>query len=186
MTDPAQELLDLIAGDSWRMDCLKAVADLGLPDGWIGAGFLRAPLWDKLDGYATPTPLADIDVIYFDAGDLDPATELGLEDRLRSVMPSEPWSLRNQARMHLRNGDAPYRSTADALRHWLETPTAVAVRLGKDGKLELLAPLGLDDLFAMTVRPTPHARAHRLEAYRKRLASKGWKKRWPKLRVLEL
>ncbi len=88
--------------------------------------------------------------------------------------------------MHLRNGDAPYRSTADAMTHWLETPTAVAVRLEATGTLALLAPLGLDDLFRLWVRPSHHARCHRLAAYRARVAAKAWQKTWPKLRVLDM
>jgi hypothetical protein len=85
--------------------------------------------------------------------------------------------------MHLRNGDAPYASTADALRHWLETPTAVALRLGQDRAPELLAPLGLDDLVDLVLRPTPHAQAHRMAAFRERVERKDWLKTWPKVRL---
>ena len=177
------DLLALIAADSWRMACLEAVAALDLPDCWIGAGFVRSPVWDRLHGYETPTPLPDIDVIYHHQGD-GPAEEAAAEASLAEGLPGLPWSVRNQARMHLRNGDRPYRSTADALTHWLETPTAVAVRLGPRKGLELLAPLGLDDLFAMVVRPSPHARAGRLAAYRARVAAKDWRSRWPKCRIL--
>ena len=86
--------------------------------------------------------------------------------------------------MHARNGDAPYVSLADALCHWLETPTAVAVRLGPHG-LEFLAPLGLGDLMDMTVRPTPHASRSRLSAYRNRVAAKSWPAIWPRVRVFD-
>jgi hypothetical protein len=85
--------------------------------------------------------------------------------------------------MHARNGDAPYGSTADALTHWLETPTAVALRL-EAGRPRLLAPLGLDDLLGLVIRPTPHARARRMAAFRERLATKGWLRTWPRLRVV--
>ena len=97
--------------------------------------------------------------------------------------PDAPWSVRNQARIHRRNGDRPYRSGEDALRHRLETPTAVAMRRTATGSLEPLAPFGLDDLFGLVVRPTPHARRHRLAAYGARMADKGWPSVWPKLRV---
>ncbi len=184
----AAALVRLIAGDDWRMAALAAVRALGLPDCWIGAGFPRALVWDHLHGYARPTPLADIDVVYFDARATDPAIEREHERRLAALWPdgreAVPWSVKNQARMHLRNGDAPYSDTADALRHWLETPTAVAVRLGDDGAPEILAPLGLDDLFSMTVAPTPHARRRRADAYRERLAAKPWRRQWPLLRIV--
>jgi hypothetical protein len=179
-----RDILALVAGDAWRMAALGAVAGLGLPDAWIGAGFLRGAVWDRLHGYQTRTTLADIDVIYFDSEVLDPAVEAALERRLGAVSPGLPWSVRNQARMHLKNGDPPYRSSADALAHWLETPTAVALRLNQGGGLELLTPLGTEDLFSLVVRPTPHARAHRLDAYRKRMAKKNWPAKWPRLRMI--
>lgn len=160
------------------------MAGLGLPDCWIGAGFVRTPVWDRLHGYDRPTPLDDIDVVYFDPACLDPEAEQAQEARLRKALPDLPWSLRNQARMHLRNGDPPYRSTGDALRHWLETPTAVALRLAADGRPELLSPFGLDDLLNLVIRPTPHARAKRMAAFRERLAAKDWLATWPKVRVV--
>lgn len=179
-----RDILALVAGDAWRMAALHAVAGLGLPDAWIGAGFLRGAVWDRLHGYQVPTPLADIDVIYFDPEEPDPAAEAALERRLGAVSPGLPWSVRNQARMHLKNGDPPYGSSAEALAHWLETPTVVAMRLNQDGGLELLAPLGTEDLLGLVVRPTPHARARRLDAYRERMTKKNWPARWPRLRLI--
>ncbi len=179
------DILALVAADAWMMAALSAVAGLGLPDCWIGAGFLRGAVWDRLHGTAARTPLDDTDVIYFDPETLDPAAEAALERRLGEDLPGLPWSVKNQARMHLRNGDAPYGSSADALAHWLETPTVVGVRLNQAGGLELLAPLGTHDLLGLLVRPTPHARKveHRLAAYRARLEAKNWPAKWPKPRV---
>jgi hypothetical protein len=180
------DILALVAADAWMMAALTAVAGLGLPDCWIGAGFLRGAVWDRLHGYASRTLLDDIDVVYFDPGAPDPATEAALERRLSDLLSGLPWSVKNQARMHLRNGDAPYGSSAEALAHWLETPTAVALRLNEAGALELLAPLGTEDLLGLVVRPNPHARKHehRLAAYRARLEKKNWPAKWPKLRVV--
>ena len=180
------DILALVAADTWRMAALTAVAELGLPDCWIGAGFARGAVWDRLHGYTSRTPLDDIDVVYFDPETRNPAAEAALERRLGEYLPGLPWEVRNQARMHLRNGDPPYRSSADALAHWLETPTAVALRLNRAGGLELLAPFGTGDLFDMVVRPTPHARthAHRLTAYRERVEKKNWLAKWPKMRIV--
>ena len=178
------DILALVAADAWMMGALEAVAALGLPDAWIGAGFLRGAVWDRLHGYGSRTPPGDIDAIYHDPGNLDPAAEAALERRLGAALPGLPWSVKNQARMHLKNGDPPYGSSARALACWLETPTAVAVRLDAAGGPELLAPLGTRDLLGLMVRPTPHARAHRLAAYRARLEQKNWPATWPRLRVI--
>jgi hypothetical protein len=180
--DRERVLCDLVAGDAWRMQVLRAVRALALPDWAIGAGFVRSRVWDWLCGDARATVPSDIDVLYYDAADLDPTRETVLEARLRDTLPA-PWSVTNQARMHIDNGDAPYASTEDALRHWLETPTAVAVRLSADDHLELLAPWGLDDLFTMTVRPTPSGHS-KLGIYRRRIAAKRWPETWPGVRVI--
>jgi hypothetical protein len=182
--DPrAEQVLALIAADPWRMDVLRAAHALDLPDWAIGAGFVRSRVWDWLDGDQRATMPTDIDVLYFDSANPEPEREAALERRLASVMPGA-WSVTNQARMHEYNGDPPYRSTEDALRHWLETPTCVAVRLDADDRLALLAPWGLDDLFAMIVRPTPSGCA-KPALYRRRVAEKGWDRVWPRVRVVD-
>ncbi len=184
--DAAQEaqLRAWLAADPWRLACLEAVAALALPDGWIGAGFVRSLVWDRLHGFPDPTPLADVDVLTFQPG-AGPGRDAEIEAALTDRLPGVPWSAKNQARMHRRNGDRPYRDSEDALRHWLETPTAVAVRLSAGGALDILAPFALADLFAPAVRPTPHARARRdrLKAYRLRMAEKNWPTIWPNVRV---
>jgi len=181
--DGERWLLSLIADDGWMMEVLTAAASLALPDWWIGAGFVRGKAWDALHGYRRRTPLADVDVVYFDPGDLSRAAERRAEQKLCGRLADVPWSVRNQARMHRKHGDAPYRDTEDALRHWLETPTCVAVTLRGDDTLMLVAPYGLDDLLAMVVRPTASAR-RRPEQYHERLTRKDWQGLWPRLTVL--
>jgi len=166
------------------MDILETVRRLALPDWAIGAGFVRARVWDALTDRAR-TPLGDVDVLYFDPAETEPVTDTALENELAAIRPDVPWSVTNQARMHIHNRDRPYRDTEDALRFWLETPTAVAVRLEGDDRVSVLAPLGLEDLFGLVVRPTPETRkrAEKMAAYRHRLATKSWPRNWPGLRV---
>jgi uncharacterized protein len=181
--DRERALRELIAADAWRMRVLRTVRALDLPDWAIGAGFVRSRVWDWLSGDTRATVPTDIDVLYYDAADLTPARETDFEALLNAALPAQ-WSVTNQARMHVDNDDPPYASTEDALRHWLETPTAVAVRLSADDRIEIMAPWGLDDLFTMTVRPTPSGRG-KLVVYRRRIAGKQWPQTWPGVRVLE-
>ena len=153
-----------------------------MPDWAIGAGFVRALVWDRLTGKAARTALRDIDAIYFDPDDADGAREASIERDLAARDPGLPWSVKNQARMHRRNVDRAYRSTEDALSFWLETPTCVAVRLEADDALTVLAPHGLNDLFALRIAPTPAGRA-KLDQYRHRLDTKGWAANWPALTI---
>ncbi len=177
-----RRVVAIVAADDWSMARLRHVRSLGLPDWAIGAGFVRALVWDRLTDKATRSRLGDIDVIYFDPGDPDGAREAAAEAALARCDPNLPWSVKNQARMHRRNLDRPYRSTEDALGFWLETPTCVAVRLEADDRMTVLAPHGLDDLFALRIAPTPAGRA-KLDQYRRRLETKGWATTWPSLAI---
>lgn len=165
-----------------RMRALQIVRSLALPDWAIGAGFIRAAAWDELSGFTTASAVEDIDVLYFDPEDLSSERDIEIERQLREIEPALPWSVRNQARMHIRNGDNPYAATADALRFWLETPTCVAVRLDTQDRFEIMAPYGLADLFSMSIRPTPRGRV-RKAAYMARIAQKKWHERWPNVTV---
>jgi uncharacterized protein len=166
------------------MTVLTTVRALDLPDWWIGAGFVRNAVWDHLHGFAPMMPGGDIDVIWFDKARAEKSLDDAVTTALRAQQSDLPWSVKNQARMHVRNGDRPYRSSVDAMFHWPETATAIALKLHDDDALELAAPFGVDDLLAMVVRPTPHFRAHRLDTYRERQRAKNWPTRWPSLREL--
>ena len=157
---------------------LRSLASLALPDAWIGAGALRNPAWDALSGFAPGTnPPEDIDVVWFDPARATPEADAAIEARLHALHPGLPWSVRNQARMAARNGDAPYASTADAIAHWPETATAIAARWTADG-IETITPHGTADLLGLILRPTSPAKAAAMTA---RAAAKGWTRRWPRL-----
>jgi len=179
----ADDIADLIAREPRMMVLLDAVARLHLPDSWIGAGFVRNAVWDVLHGRVPDCArLNDVDVVFFDRADLSRAREQAIEAELARECPGVPWSVRNQARMHARNGDGPYGDTAAAVARWPETATAVAARLTA-GRVELLAPHGVDDLLQLIVRPTP-AFASRRAAFDARLRAKDRFARWPRLRAM--
>lgn len=162
------------------------IRSLGLADCWIGAGFVRNAVWDHLHGMPRSLGAGDVDVIWFDPRRADPTMDATLEARLQALDPGARWSVRNQARMHLRNGDPPYASATDALRFWPETATAIAVRQTEQGQLEWAAPLGLDDLFALIVRPTPRFSDVKRGIFIDRMRNKQWLRHWPRLTLAEV
>ncbi|WP_245215211.1 nucleotidyltransferase family protein [Pararoseomonas baculiformis] len=163
------------------MPLLRAVAALGLPDGWIGAGFVRDAAWDHLHGRPPGPPAADVDVVWFSPERPSADADRAIEARLRAAVPGVAWSVTNQTRMHGRNGDPPYRDTADAMRHWPETATAVAARWDGE-RVRILAPLGLADLLGGVIRPGPRFTGAKRPVFEQRVASKRWRERWPLLR----
>ncbi len=177
------QLQVIIAADPVRMRVLHLVQDLGLPDCWVAAGFVRSAVWDR-QHMRSDSPLpSDVDVIWFDKDRTSPDIDVQIEAALHNVDSSVNWSVKNQARMHLRNGDDPYSSAVEAMRAWPETATAVAVRIEEGGHIEVAAPLGLDDLFNLIVRPTERFRLEKRQVYVDRLRSKNWQATWPDLQI---
>ncbi len=179
-----QDILGCIKASEFHSQALSAVRTLNLPDWWVAAGFVRNYIWDCLHAYPDMTPLNDIDVVYFDAAHTDEAFEKEQECKLNALMPGQRWSVKNQARMHVKNGDNPYASVSEALAHWCETVTPVGVRL-ESGTLSLIAPLGIEDLVTGQCHPTPFAlsRPQKLADYRERMRDKKWWNIWPRVTV---
>ncbi|MEV4482380.1 nucleotidyltransferase family protein [Micromonospora coxensis] len=178
----ARDVVRVIESDRAAMDVLRATATLGLPDWWIGAGFVRNRVWDAISDLPV-APERDVDVAYFDPDRPDPGEEARAEARAVAALPGVPWEIRNQARMHLRNGDEPYTSALDAISRWPETATCVAVTLRGDA-VHLMACHGLADLVGMVVRPSPaFADAAGRATVRRRVEVKGWRDRWAGLRL---
>jgi len=65
-----KELISLIAADDWMMNVLEAVEKVQLAECWVCAGFIRSKVWDYIYEKEDRTPVADIDVIYYDSSNL--------------------------------------------------------------------------------------------------------------------
>lgn len=177
-------IINLIKNDPWRMEVLKAVHSLNLPDWLIGAGFIRNPVWDMLHNFRKQTPITDTDVAYFDPNDISEETEIKHQETLLKILVTD-WSVTNQARMaKINNQSRSYVSTADAIAHWPETATSIGITMLSDNSLKIIAPHGLDDLFALRLRMTPDfGDGH--EAFLARVNKKRWLSKWPKLKIIE-
>ncbi len=182
MPDYEERLLRIIDEDSHLMKILVAVERLNLNDAWICAGVIRNKVWDIY--HQIQTPLNDIDVIYFDKSDTSYETEQNLEEKLNVLLPNYPWSVKNQARMHLKSGFSPYASSIDGVAHFPETPTAIAARK-INNQIEIKSPYGLCDLFELNVRPTPYYKkgSDKYKIYLERVNHKKWEEKWFQLNI---
>ncbi|MBT3557700.1 MAG: nucleotidyltransferase family protein [Rhodospirillales bacterium] len=176
------DICHLIEQDPWRMEMLRFARAMNLPDWCIGAGFVRAAVWDALTNNATPFRLPDLDLIYFNPSNIDPTHDSQLQGQLIARSSCDLWDVKNQARMHLRNDDPPYKDTSEAVSNWLETPTCVAIRLEHDDTLTLISPHGIVDLLGLHSRPTAAA-LRKPDQYRSRMKAKNWAAIWPGLVV---
>lgn len=180
-----QDIKTIIEKDRWMMEILKSAQSLRLPDWWICAGFVRSKVWDTLHGYSKRTPLPDVDVIYFDAKNTEERTEKEFEIMLTNIMPGVPWSVKNQARMHVINGVDPYHSAVDGIAHFPETVTALGVKLDETNNLFLAAPYGITDLIHLMVWPTPTfiTSKRMIRIYQERMRKKNWQSLWPEITI---
>jgi uncharacterized protein len=182
------KIIKAIKEDIWMMGILKSVKLLNLPDWWVCAGFVRSKIWDTLHNFSERTLIPDIDVIYFDATNIDELEEKKLEETLKSLMPCTPWSVKNEARMHIKSNMPPYSSSIDAISKFPETATALGVKLDEKDNVILAAPYGIRDVVNLEVKPTPFftMTKERVEIYENRMTKKNWKSIWYKLTVYHI
>jgi len=184
--DNEARLIELLSANDRVMGLLGAVRDLGLEHWCIAAGTIRNVVWDHLHGHLEPTLPGDVDVLIHDPIRTGANYEHDLERRLAAAIPDVRWEVVNQATVHTYTGDAePYTSIEHAMSRWADLVTAVGAHLDTDDAISIVAPGSLDDLFGLRVRPnlaTPTSAV----VYRDRMASKGWRDRWPLLTIEEL
>lgn len=177
MTNYEKQLIETIKDDHKIISILKTIERLELNDAWVCAGLIRNKVWDHLHNIITP--VNDIDVIYFDTMETSLEKEKQLETKLGFLLPNQPWSVKNQARMHLKNGFNPFTSSFDGVAHFPEIPTAIAVRLNNE-EIEIMAPYGIKHLFEKKVQPTPIFKrdSELYYIYVERMKQKKWDEIW--------
>lgn len=177
----------IIHADRDLMRLLACLRDLRLPQLRLVAGCLYQTVWNVLTSRPRGTGIKDYDLIYFDDSDLSWEAEDRVIARVAAATRDcvGPVEVRNQARVHLwfesRFGMPypPLASADEALLRYASIVHAVGVRLEEDGRLDIAAPFGLGDMFAMVIRPNhalDNAASHRAKAERARSI-------WPEVRV---
>ncbi|MEZ2220365.1 nucleotidyltransferase family protein [Rhizobium sp. RCC_161_2] len=160
---------------------------IALPDCWLVAGAVAQTVWNHSFGLPLTHGINDVDIVYFDAGDLSEGAEAEHALRIRSSFSDLPvWiDVKNEARVHLWYEEkfkypiAPYTSAADAITTFPTTATAVGVQPGTNG-LELCAPYGISDLLKLVVRPIKKQITR--DIYKNKIDR--WVVSWPGLKII--
>jgi hypothetical protein len=170
------------------MHVLTTARDLDLPDWLVFSGAIYQPVLNHLTGRAPDYGIKDYDLGYFDPADTSYEAEDAVIRRVAAAFAPtfrEMVEVRNQARVHLWFEDkfgeayAPLPNTAEALERFVSPLFAVGVRLEADGRLTIVAPFGLEDLFALRLRPNPR----RITGGFARTAA-SVTARWPEIEVI--
>ena len=183
-----QRLEAILRSSPSLMTVLETARDLDLPDWLIFSGAIYQRVLNHLTGRDLDYGIKDYDLGYHDASDISYEAEdvvirrvaAAFEPPLRDML-----EVRNQARVHLwfeaKFGEpyAPLPDTASALARFVSPLFAVGARLEADGRLTILAPFGLDDLFSLRLRPNP---SRVTNGFARTAASAT--ARWPELTVV--
>jgi hypothetical protein len=143
------------------MRVLTTLETLALPDWRVASGAVFQTVWNALTGRPPDYGIKDYDVLFFDWQESWEAEDAVIR-RVAAAFPPELAArveVRNQARVHLWFSERfgcnypQLRAADDSLRYYASIVHAVGVRLEQDGTLDIAAPFGLDDMFAMVIRP---------------------------------
>ncbi len=129
-----------------------------LPGSYVAGGAITQTVWNQQLGRPAIDRLRDVDIVYFEPdGTLE--SQHAMQDVLQQGIPASlPIDLTNEALTHTWYESKfsatiePYKSAEAAINTWLPA-FAIGVRLANGGHLEVYAPYGLHDLFAMHIRP---------------------------------
>lgn len=187
--DPYHHLcIEILSAQSALMQRLQYLHQLD-PDAYFAAGVIRNTIWSFLHDKEFEISNTEIDVIFYQKDEKDHKTEKELTQKLSEMFPENDWDVANQAQVHtwyktLEGASiAPILSIEHALSLWVETATAIAIRIDHQGLLEIVAPFGLEDLFQLKLRWNKNLVSY--AAFEQRMAKKQFLKRFPKLKVID-
>jgi hypothetical protein len=187
--DLERRLEAILRGSPNLMQVLQVARGLKLPDWLIFSGAIYQRVLNTLTGRHIDYGIKDYDLGYFDASDISYEAEDAVIQRVAAAFQPplrEMVEVRNQARVHLwfegKFGEAyaPLTCTAEALPRFVCPLFAVGVRLEPDDSLRIIAPFGLEDLFALRLRPNPLRPTNGFAR-----TSASALARWPELTVAE-
>jgi uncharacterized protein len=169
---------------------LERLPALKVPDVWLVAGSLFQTVWNVKSGRPPEENISDYDLFYF-----NPDTSFEAEDReIKRVTEAfkdlgVEVQLRNQARVPLwykekfGNEYLPVHQSKDSIGRFLIECTCVGLRPEANGKIEMCAPFGLDDLYAGILKTN---RNHFSEKSLPRKKAESYQKRWPWLQYKDI
>lgn len=166
------------------LQCLRQIDSAA----YFSAGLIRNWIWSYLHNQNYSIFETEIDVIYFDPSEKMDERRNYLKDALQHRYPNIHWDITNQALVHhwYRTDEGaqidPYTSVHHAMSFWPETATAIAIKLKENNHIEILAPLGLEDLFTLKLRW--NNRLVSRGVFEHRVKSKCFLERWPELSIV--
>ncbi len=168
------------------MTVMEKARALDLPDWILFSGAIYQRVLNHLTGRDADYGIKDYDIGYFDPDTSWDAEDVVIKRVAAAFDPPlrEMVEVRNQARVHLwfegKFGEpyAPLANSAEALSRFTSATFAVGARLEADGRMTIVAPFGLEDIFALRLRPNPIRKTGGFQR-----TAEAAKARWPELTI---
>ncbi|MES2897140.1 MAG: nucleotidyltransferase family protein [Pseudomonadota bacterium] len=168
------------------MRVMETARKLDLPDWLLFSGAIYQRALNHLTGRDPDYGIKDYDLGYFDPDVSYEAEDLVIKQVAAAFEPPlrEMLEVRNQARVHLwfegKFGEpyAPLGSSAEALGRFTSATFAVGARLERNGRMTIVAPFGLEDIFALRLRPNPTLKTNGFLR-----TAQAAQARWPELSI---
>ncbi len=176
-----KDIIEIFKNSNRINSILKTIEEFKSEHLFLTGGSLRNVVWNSLHFYTEDYELEDCDIIFYNQFDTSKEYETFIRQELNYLNPNIRWSVKNQARMHIRNNHTPYTNITDALKSFPETCSAIAI----DKNWSIISPYGLNDLVALLIKPTKFCLENEIEVFYNRLAKKTWLDKWSDLILYE-
>lgn len=178
-----EQLEQLLINNSEINEIFAILRKFHLGQAYLCAGSVRTLVWNSLMQRKTNLKLGNLDIFY--NAQFESAEEHQvLTTRLNQSYSKYLWSLNNLSQInphagHHQNGQA----LPDVIAAFPETASAVGVNLDFQGKVSIIAPYGLNDLFEFKLVASPNflTDSTKLAQFHKRVERKNWLTIWPQL-----
>jgi hypothetical protein len=184
------EFLRLVVLNPTLRQIVDRIASLELPDTWMAGGCLFQSVWNILAGEDPTRAIKDYDLFYFDSQDCTKESEERANFRAATLFADLGCKVdvRNQASVHLWyaqefgvHGYPHLQKSTDGIDNFLAVCCMVGVGKTRAGGIDLYAPLGVEDVLSMTMRPNPWFPGAPRDSYERK--ADRWRALWPKLAV---
>lgn len=188
MNEQTEQLQGILKNNKAIQEILEKTPLLQMPNWYLTAGCIAQTVWNSLHGFGLTHGIKDYDLVYFDEFDAKREQErkyirLGRELFKKVDVPVE---IVNEANVHTwfehdfgEKMVHPYKSVEEAIGTWSTVAVCIGVRY-VNGKFDVCAPYGLDDLFSLILRPNKGF----FSKSRHEEKVDRWVRIWPKLRVI--
>lgn len=179
-------LYEILKKNEEIFNIIEKSEELGLSEYYIGAGCITQTVWNYQNNNPLLFGINDIDFVYFDR-DLSIQKEDIIIKKINEKFKDSKIKLdiKNQGRVHKWYKKhfgfeiTPYNSVEESINTWPTTSNAVGVKIS-NGKLEVYAPYGLNDMFSQIIRPNKLQITE--EIYNNKVNK--WLENWPELKII--